>query len=63
MKNVVDVARDHERNRKLLERGHAVIVQCRHFRCMAYRDPDGRWRNYFSNDELNGDVTELGWAE
>jgi hypothetical protein len=37
----------------------AVLVQCRSFRCMAYRDSAGTWRNYFNDDELQGEVRVL----
>ncbi len=26
------------------------------FRCMAYCDKDGKWRNAFTNEELFGDI-------
>ena len=32
------------------------MVQGAGFRCMAYRDSDGRWRAAFNNDELFGDI-------
>ena len=35
----------------------AFIVQCANFRCMAYRDSRGKWRDYFNGDELQGEVT------
>ena len=54
---------DLSRNKRLLERGQAVVVQCRHFRCMAYRGDDGKWRNYFSDEALEGDVKEIGWSD
>ena len=50
---------DQERNEELLVRGHAILVQCPAFRCMAYRDREGKWRNYFSDEVLKGDVKEL----
>jgi hypothetical protein len=33
------------------------IVQCEGFRCMAYRDARGQWRDYFNGDEIKGQVT------
>jgi len=35
------------------------LVQGTGFRCMAYRDQQGTWRNAFSNDELFGDIQIL----
>jgi hypothetical protein len=37
-------------------RERPVIVQCADFRCMAYRDANGKWLDYFSGDELKGEV-------
>jgi len=31
-----------------------VLVQCEHFRCLAFRDKHGKWRSPFSKMELNG---------
>jgi hypothetical protein len=36
--------------------GEPVIVQCANYRCMAYRDREGRWRDWFYKDELPGNV-------
>jgi hypothetical protein len=38
--------------------GKPVIVQRPCCRCMAYRDRDGKWRDYFHRDELT-DVIEV----
>lgn len=35
------------------------MVQGAGFRCMAYRDQDGKWRSAFDNDELAGDICIL----
>ena len=35
------------------------MVQGTGFRCMAYCDQDGKWRDAFNNDELFGAVTIL----
>ncbi len=35
------------------------MVQGVGFRCMAYCDEEGRWRNAFNNDELFGEITIL----
>jgi hypothetical protein len=32
--------------------GIPVLVQCDGFRCMAFRDKDGKWRDYFYKDQL-----------
>jgi hypothetical protein len=31
-----------------------VLVQCEHFRCLAFRDKHGKWRSPFGKMELNG---------
>lgn len=31
---------------------HIAQVRCDGFRCMAYRDPKGNWRNYVSGEPL-----------
>ena len=40
-------------------RGDPFIVQCEGFRCMAYRDKTGKWRDYFNGDEISGEVQIL----
>lgn len=40
------------RDRKGPIDGEGTLVRCAQFRCMAYRDRDGKWRDYFSNDTL-----------
>ena len=37
-------------------RERSFIVQCGHYRCMAYRDGGGKWIDYFHGDELKGEV-------
>ena len=32
--------------------GHHVLVQCQGFRCIAYRDKDGNWRDAHHGDIL-----------
>ncbi|HUA68114.1 MAG TPA: hypothetical protein VMA13_06160 [Candidatus Saccharimonadales bacterium] len=32
--------------------GKEVVVQCRGFRCLAYRGRDGKWRGVFDQKEL-----------
>jgi len=32
--------------------GQSVMVRGRGFRCMAYRDRDGKWRGAFRHEEL-----------
>jgi hypothetical protein len=36
--------------------GAQVLVQAEGFRCLAFRDRDGKWRNAFSRDELRGTI-------
>jgi hypothetical protein len=36
------------------------MVQGTGFRCMAYRNGEGRWRGAFDNEELPGEVRVLG---
>jgi hypothetical protein len=43
-------------------RGKPFIVQCVGFRCMAYRDTAGKWRDYFNDDEIQGEVTIISAA-
>jgi hypothetical protein len=38
------------------------IVQCVNYRCMAYRDSSGKWRDYFNDDEIVGEVTIISAA-
>jgi len=33
-----------------------VLVQCKHFRCLAFRDKHGKWRSPFSKMELHNVV-------
>jgi len=40
--------------------GKAVIVRGEGFRCMAYRDRDGKWKDYFRMEELPGVIE---WCE
>ncbi|HUA39457.1 MAG TPA: hypothetical protein VMA35_13780 [Candidatus Sulfopaludibacter sp.] len=36
--------------------GCPVLVQTAHFRCMAYQERDGKWKDYYHQDELIGKV-------
>lgn len=36
------------------------MVQGRGFRCMAYRNHDGKWREAFDHEELPGAIRVLG---
>ena len=31
---------------------HSVWVQCEGFRCLAYLDGDGKWRNWINGEKL-----------
>jgi hypothetical protein len=37
-------------------------VQCVGYRCMAYRDFSGKWRDFFNDDEIEGEVTIISEA-
>lgn len=37
--------------------GEVAFVKTAEFRCMAYRDKEGRWRDYIRGDELPEPVT------
>jgi hypothetical protein len=34
--------------------GEQVLIQAEGFRCLAFRDKDGKWRNVFGRGELPG---------
>ena len=36
--------------------GKSVLVEVNGCRCMAFRDEDGKWRDYFYRDELRGRI-------
>jgi len=38
-----------------------VHVQCEGFRCLAYRDKNGNWIDYYSGEALRGKVTVIGY--
>jgi hypothetical protein len=40
--------------------GQAAMVRCPGFRCLAYRDKDGKWRDVAHNQELP-EVLEVLW--
>ena len=50
------------RKRPLPQKSKSFIVQCVGFRCMAYRDSKGQWRDYFNDDEIVGEVTIISEA-
>jgi hypothetical protein len=39
--------------------GELVLIQADGFRCLAFRDKDGKWRNAFSRDELPGTIRAI----
>jgi len=43
--------------------GENVLVQCRDFRCLAYRAADGKWRTVYSNQELKDIVKILALSQ
>jgi hypothetical protein len=36
--------------------GKSVLVEANGCRCMAFRDQDGKWRDYFYGEELRGRI-------
>jgi hypothetical protein len=36
--------------------GERVLVQTEHFRCLAFRDKDGKWKDAYHGNELAGTV-------
>jgi len=50
------------RKRPSPQKSKSFIVQCVGFRCMAYRDSKGKWRDYFNNDEIVGEVNIISEA-
>jgi len=47
-----------EKRLKLPPADKTAVVQCRGFRCLAYRDKDGKWRDVAHQEELP-DVLEV----
>jgi hypothetical protein len=43
--------------------GKSVLVRCDGFTCMAFRDTEGKWRDYFHRELLHGEVTVISAAE
>jgi hypothetical protein len=43
-------------------KGQPFIVQCEGYRCMAYRDSSGKWRDYFNDAEIIGEVSIISAA-
>jgi hypothetical protein len=39
--------------------GEIALVQGEGFRCMAYRDKEGKWRDYIRRMELPGKITVI----
>ena len=50
------------RKRPASLRGKPYIVQCEGFRCMAYRDSSGKWRDFFNDDVIQGEVSIIAEA-
>jgi len=40
--------------------GQMVWVQCKGYRCLAYRDPRGKWVNFYSGDRLTNFIKVVG---
>ena len=47
------------KRRHLAARNKTVLVQCGPFQSFAYIDVDGKWKDYFHNQELKGEVTAV----
>jgi hypothetical protein len=47
--NVAEIKSEREKSRAA---GQQAIVRCQDFRCLAFRDQEGRWRDAFSGKEL-----------
>ncbi len=45
------------KNSQKLPLAAAVQVQCEGFRCLAYRDHDGKWIDFHTGEVLAGTVT------
>lgn len=41
--------------------GEPVVVQCERFRCLAFRDRDGKWKDWFDKGEITGSVQVIRW--
>ena len=63
--DVIDTVTDRSNRRiePLLGNIEPVLVQCPGFRCMAIRGKDGKWRDYFHNDELPAEVELVRFEE
>ncbi|HWC61200.1 MAG TPA: response regulator [Verrucomicrobiae bacterium] len=49
-----------DETKPLPEMGAPVMVQCRGFSCLGYRDREGKWRDYARSTEL---PTVIGWSD
>lgn len=36
--------------------GEVALVQCEHFRCLAYRDKKGVWKYHSNSEPISGNV-------
>ena len=48
-----------KKNEKLPPVAETVLVQCHGFRCLAYRDKEGNWRNFHRPEEVLGVIKVL----
>ena len=37
-----------------------VWIQCKGYRCMAYRDSEGKWINFYTNEKLTDFIEVIG---
>jgi hypothetical protein len=47
---------NHQKEDALPPIGETVLVQAQGYRCLAFRDKDGKWRGAFHQDELHGTI-------
>jgi hypothetical protein len=48
-----------EKNEKLRPVAETALVQCHGFRCLAYRDKEGKWRSFHRPEEVLGVIKVL----
>jgi len=56
-------ANDTENKLNLPPAGLNVMVQCKGFRCLAHRTPEGKWVSAFGEEELKDIVYVFPWEE
>jgi len=56
MEDMTDNLSPHKNELRGDTRATPVQVQCLNFRCLAFRDKEGRWLDYHNGKFLTGDV-------